>query len=457
MHYETLEVRFERTESDSLEVVVETPFRKETARGTLGLSFAEIERLEKSAGSAGASQIGARLYDALFAGGSPRDLFQRVLGRCVPGETRLRLDLRFHLGSDIQARLGRLPWELLFHDRFLLLAEQPLLLTRSFEVEAASAPAASPPPLRVLVAISSPTDRPPLDTEAEKVRIQRALRNRPEVHARFLEPATLESLEDAVRQWRPQVLHFIGHGTASGDADGSLVLTDGTGLADHVSGVDLVVHLVPRGVRLLVLNACETASIPHRPLAGTAIALIRGGMPAVIAMRQSISDVAAIRFGDVFHERLAAGEPVDAALSDARIALSALENHPIEWSIPVLFLRSLDDRSILTAGRREETKAPLPAWVGRFAAWRPFGVPVGAGALQIGGALGSLLAGVWCSLVALIAAGRATSQPFGLFLLLTFLSGALATCAVWSARRWPTLRAFWLSLSVLGLILPFLL
>ena len=99
-------------------------------------------------------------------------------------------------------------------------------------------------------------------------------------------------------------------------------------------------------LRLIFLNACEGARSGRRDsFAGIAQHLVRGGLPAVLAMQFPVSDDAAIALAQVFYQALADGYPADAALSEARKAIAALGN-PLEWATPVLFSRSDDNRLI---------------------------------------------------------------------------------------------------------------
>src|SRR5204863_108328 len=63
-------------------------------------------------------------------------------------------------------------------------------------------------------------------------------------------------------------------------------------------------------------------------------------MPAVIAMQHSISDEAAITFSRTFYQHLAAGDPVDAAVTEGRKAVHSANPAGMEWATPVLFMRT---------------------------------------------------------------------------------------------------------------------
>jgi len=103
-------------------------------------------------------------------------------------------------------------------------------------------------------------------------------------------------------------------------------------------------------LRLVVLNACEGArSARDDPLGGVAQALVRLGVPAVIAMQFEISDPAALVFSQSFYEAIADFLPVDVAMVEARKTMFAQGNE-VEWATPVLYLRSRDGRVFTRGG-----------------------------------------------------------------------------------------------------------
>ena len=59
-------------------------------------------------------------------------------------------------------------------------------------------------------------------------------------------------------------------------------------------------------------------------------------------MQYEITDPAAIELSRAFYEALADGMPVDAAVSEARKAISLGVENTVEWGTPVLYMRSLD-------------------------------------------------------------------------------------------------------------------
>jgi hypothetical protein len=98
-----------------------------------------------------------------------------------------------------------------------------------------------------------------------------------------------------------------------------------------------------RSLRLAGLNACEGARGSDRDVfSSTAAILVRRGIPAVLAMQYEITDRAAIEFARTFYEALADAMPVDAAVAEARKAISLAVANAVEWGTPVLYMHSPD-------------------------------------------------------------------------------------------------------------------
>jgi hypothetical protein len=118
---------------------------------------------------------------------------------------------------------------------------------------------------------------------------------------------------------------------------------------------------------LVVLNACDTSRIgPSQPFAALAPALLRAGLPSVLAMQRPILDEAAVRFSDAFYRRLCAGDPVDSAVTEARMALARRRSTANAWPIPALFMRTSDGDLFVRhadADRAETGDASIrPSW-----------------------------------------------------------------------------------------------
>lgn len=294
-------------------------------------------------------EVGRSLFEALFSG-QVRDLFERSLGLIESDPERgLRIVLRFDPDQPEVGRLTALPWESLYRkdQRQFLNFSRKSPIVRFLNVPRALPPRLEPP-VRVLVAIASPSGYPLLDTERELHRIEEALGPIAGASKAVLLNATPEALRARLLEETFHVLHFIGHGTFdTATGQGALVFEDGEGHDRPVPGpvmADLLRDF--SSLRLIFLNACRTAALSSEmdPYAGLAAALVMAGVPAVLGMQIPISDHAAIAFSGAFYQRLAAGDPIDTATVEGRMAVHLKDPESQEWATPVLFLRSSDGR-----------------------------------------------------------------------------------------------------------------
>lgn len=94
------------------------------------------------------------------------------------------------------------------------------------------------------------------------------------------------------------------------------------------------------GLRLVVLNACDTGKLVLEPFRSIAPALINAQVPAVVAQQFQIPGETTRAFVGDFYRSLAAGMPIDACVTEGRKAImdSSGLGQP-EWDIPVLYTR----------------------------------------------------------------------------------------------------------------------
>jgi tetratricopeptide (TPR) repeat protein len=293
-------------------------------------------------------EFGDRLFQAAFCG-PVRDCLR--LSRAVAESRGAGLRIRLRLPG----ALANVPWEYLYDAQYGFIGlSLETVLVRYVDMAVPVSPFAVSPPLRVLAMISAPEDLPRLQGEQEWGKLTDALADLAErgmVQVDRLEVGTLAALQRPLRLREYHVLHFVGHGVYDEAAqDGALALEGPDGKTRLVTGRDLGLMIRGhRSLRLVVLNACEGArSARDDPLGGVALALVRQGIPAVIAMQFEISDPAALVFSKSFYQAIADGLPVDAAMVEARVAMFA-EGHEVEWATPVLYLRSPDGR-VFTVG-----------------------------------------------------------------------------------------------------------
>jgi hypothetical protein len=313
--------------------------RLQALQTTLLLSTAKTRRVVSEVEQP-VRQFGAALFESLITG-DVRVLVGASRDRAAHEGKRLRLVLRIR-----PPELSRLPWEFLYNtgaDEYLALT-MPLL--RYPEVLEPRRALQVSPPLEILGMVALPSDRDPLDVEEEQQWLEAALvdlERTGRVRLTWIEGQTWRDLQRAMRQGRWHVFHFIGHGGFDQTADeGIIALADEQGGTRPLHAGDLSLLLRDHAsLRLMLLNACETGRTgPLDPFSSTAGALVRRGIPAVVAMQYEISDRAAIEFTRTFYGALADGFPIDVGVMEARRAVKLAHRSSLEWSIPVLYLRS---------------------------------------------------------------------------------------------------------------------
>ena len=310
--------------------------------GSIGRARRKVRRIEPQE-SRLIEDFGSQLFQAVFSGP-----VRECLGRSrIAAENKdAGLRVRLRLPGD----LANIPWEYLYDDEYGFLGLDPrTALVRYLEMSAPVQPFPIRPPLRILTIVSAPTDIPEIDGEKEWGKLKDELDGLVRdgmVQLDRLETGTLAELLPPLRQNEYHVLHFIGHGGYDEEAhDGALAFEDEDRNTRLVTGRDLMQMISGhRSLRLVVLNACEGArSASDDPFGGVAQALVRRGIPAVVAMQFEISDPAALVFSPSFYQAIAQGRPVDVATVEARKTMFA-RGHTVEWATPVLYLRSQDGR-----------------------------------------------------------------------------------------------------------------
>jgi hypothetical protein len=251
-------------------------------------------------------------------------------------------------------------------------------------VQAAPAPAAPMEPApaefqpiaripRVLFAIGSHLTDPKVRAGAEFMGIMRHLeRDGGSIHPRVLQEATRSKLVEALTMFRPDVVHFIGHGRRFPDGSVKLQLHPDAGMKpgeEYVTAEQLLaIFAEARHTPMMaLLSACQTASggpggaaaaggtqdrvnaLPfaarlvagnnaaENAVAGSAAA---GGVPVVVAMAGDISDTASRVFTRALTAAIGAGTMLGKAVVIGRRAAfyGGSRSRSGDWIMPALFL-----------------------------------------------------------------------------------------------------------------------
>ncbi len=328
--------------------IIESPAGQ--ASGTLTLDLealrAALNDLDGGAANeASLTSVGRTLFNALLPE-SLQNLYHTSLGLARGAGKRLRLRLR----AD-PPELAALPWEYLYDpsaDLFLGISPDTALSRYVQVSEPLPPPMAVTPPLRVLIALSSPDNLSeynlaPLKSEREVGLVRQALQDK-NVALDVLEHTVAAPLRQKLREFKPHVVHMIGHGLFKNEL-GWLVIEDD----DHK--VRLIgerqfreFFLGADETRLVLLNVCQGASQSSaRVISGLAPQLVRRGLPAVVAMQAKVPDRAAVTFASEFYQWVADGWSVDVATAQGRRAIYLdYGSDNTAWSAPVIFMRAPD-------------------------------------------------------------------------------------------------------------------
>ena len=298
----------------------------------------------------GAAQAyGQQLFNAVFKG-EVRDCLMASRSRAQDKRALLRIRLNLTTVPE----LACLPWEYLYYrglNMFYAYDSRPLTsVVRYLDLAEEIDDLLVTEPLRVLVLVSKPNDAAHLQVDLEWEQLQEALADLTragQVKLDLLTSASLQALENRLQQaadaQQPyHVFHFIGHGDFnSAKREGGLLFADEQGRSHPVTGEILGLSLRAYDLRLAVINACEGARVSEADsYRGLAPCLFQTGLiPAVVAMQYKITDRAAIAFARAFYSDLARGQPIDAALTRARIAIRR-DISEVEWATPVLYMRT---------------------------------------------------------------------------------------------------------------------
>ncbi|MEP7009986.1 MAG: CHAT domain-containing protein [Acidobacteriota bacterium] len=367
MRYEELQLTFEPVNGGDFAVRLRSRLVGD-AEGTLRMPFEPAELPSVLAalvppGSArgeepaapepmAAEEIGARLFDGLFAG----KVGERFAAAAEKIEGDAEAGLRIELGFDLErpelAPLAALPWELLYRRerrQFLALGAKTPVVRRIFVPRGVRPPLATP--LRLLTAWSDAKMEPRLDVAGEFLTIEQVLSKVPGLSLSFLADPEPAGLRAELRTWGEDavhMLHWIGHGKLDEQTgEGMLIFSSDRRAPVTVSGRVLADHLQDCDeLRLVVLSACEggrvAAAIERDAFQSVGAALVLAGVPAVIAMQMSVRDSNAIAFTHALYTQLALGLPLEAAMGEARLAVHTAKPKSAEFAVPVLFLRQGD-------------------------------------------------------------------------------------------------------------------
>jgi tetratricopeptide (TPR) repeat protein len=210
--------------------------------------------------------------------------------------------------------------------------------------------------LRILMVLSAPTDQEILALKQEAIHLQEELqratrsgvasRQFANIELTILDQPGREQLTQALEHHHYHVLHYAGHSNLGTEGGNLYLVSNKTGLTEMLSGDDLAGLLVNNGIRMVVFNSCRgvyTAAID--PLldnvgdGNLADALVRRGIPVVLAMAERIPDEVALNLSRLFYRNLKQALPVDLSLNRVRQSLiSSYTSQQLYWALPILYM-----------------------------------------------------------------------------------------------------------------------
>ena len=284
--------------------------------------------------------LGEKLFNSVFTDSTAKRLFDRFQD-C--DEKRL-----ITIGANHPTVLS-LPWELLRDPTGTFLMNEKLSIRRRYAGAGGGRKAFkvnSKDSLRVLFVISRPNGASFINPRTDAQAVIKALQaTQANIELEFLRPATLnkliERLEDETLP-AIDILHFDGHGafyhaeaedhpTAKHSEDGLtkqatpdgnngyLLFENADGDKDFVSAEKLADALYRQKIALVVLSACQSATVGGEDaLNSVAARLTHAGLPSVLAMTYSVLVATTEKLFAEFYKELMKGKHIGEALDTSR-------------------------------------------------------------------------------------------------------------------------------------------
>lgn len=292
--------------------------------------------------------IGEMLTDSLFPG-RIGELFHSTRARAR--EQKMYLRVLVHLQD---SDLINIPWEWVRVEGNFLSTSPGISLAYSVDSTIpVSELVTYGAGMKVLVVSPAYLDRSIDPDHQELSAIEAAVRDAGGIFT-LCEGPDLDTIYQVIRSSECQIIHFITHGAIDENGNGVLAFPNGsTSEVIKVDGDQLATVLQGTSVKVVVLNACDSAfGAPPRGN-GMGATLVRRGIPGVVAMRYRVKDSAAIRFSRSFYECLIETQSLDRAVIDGRKALirATSAEEAAHWASPVLFARCPGDQVM---GARDE-------------------------------------------------------------------------------------------------------
>ena len=341
------------------------------ARATAALPFT-IEELAGLLADGKFVDVGQALYATLFPEGELRDALEEALAVGRAERRPLVVEVRFEAEA---STLPRYPWELIHDGQSFLAADGAVALIRALDCALAPTSGACEGPLRVLVASPRPADLDLADarTLSPALRALDGLRKEGLLQVDAISPPTRAALSEVLGRTAYQIVHFDGAAVLAADAAGRLIFEDECAASDPVGAEVLRNPLFLSKVALVVLTAPPGSETTPAALAAVAPALVRAGLPAVVAVQHVLNAEQIQSLVAQLYRSLADRTPLGEAVALARGQLAPADSARF---VPVVYLQDGEGKGLLFGGKAEradpEPLRRLPHAPGRISAgYRP--------------------------------------------------------------------------------------
>ncbi|HEY9737398.1 MAG TPA: CHAT domain-containing protein [Trichocoleus sp.] len=319
--------------------------------------------------------FGIALWQWLFSGPIEQSL-ERSLGIAMGQSRPLRIQLEIR-----EPDMIGIPWEIMRPQsaRPAISLDQQIMFSRTTSAVDPLPPLALDESLRILLVLGSDkvpgatktADQGPVLQLQEEAQVLKDLLEQGtsglrqgsfnkvlcQVHT-LIEPDPATVIRELETR-RYSVFFYAGHGVPN--PDGGLLFLQANA---PLNGTELAQVLTRCRIKLAVFNTCWGAQPDQRnqkaiPRSSLAEVLLHHGVPAVLAMRDSIADEEALSFIQAFAQSLAQRQPVEQAVAIARQQLLTLYNlNKVPWTLPVLYMHPQFDGVLLEAPRQDVTRLP---------------------------------------------------------------------------------------------------
>jgi hypothetical protein len=312
-------------------------------------------------------ELGDRLYATLFSHPDLNQKLEDALAKRNSGTHFVRIEMEF---SGQSAFMAGWPWEYLYRliqrgkresGEFLALSTN-LVLNRVLNSDFGKEFSTRSPSM--LLVVSRPSDKGPVDCVDIRTLVTKLKQDGViTLHDELIEPeweelvanrepvVSWEAFSKSVRDNKPHVIHFIGHGQVVYKPEirknvGQLAFVGKEGgKAEWHDEEEVAALLTPStSLRLVFLQACESGKTdPQAEGSGVARSIALRKVPAVVAMQAKVKNDVASKFACTLYNNLAAGLPIDWAVMKGREAVNELEKVPerrLSFGVPIVYLSS---------------------------------------------------------------------------------------------------------------------